>query len=122
VYGPICRAEKDFTKIKGTLIDLSQLVDCIRSTAGVRSFQVVLENEDAAGQRSRDVVTVHVLPEPGVDQVDLEQRLRRCVKASLEFTPDRIVMEASEEQLHDRLFQRSPVKAEYIIDRRADRV
>ncbi len=84
LFGPICRAEKDFTKIKGTLVDLSQLVDCIRGTPGVRLFQVVLANENAAGELSNDLLTLHILPEAGQDLADLEQRLRQCVKATFE--------------------------------------
>src|SRR5438132_1156907 len=42
LFGPVCRAERDFTKIKGTLVDLSQLIDCIRGMPGVRLFQAVL--------------------------------------------------------------------------------
>lgn len=122
LFGPICRAEKDFTKVKGTLVDLGQLLECIRATPGVRLFQFVLSNEDAAGERSRDTVALYVLPEPGCDVLQLEKQLRQNVKASFEFTPDRLVIETDERLLHDRLFERSPVKAEYIVDRRTEQV
>jgi phenylacetate-coenzyme A ligase PaaK-like adenylate-forming protein len=118
LFGPICRAEKDFTKIKGSQVDLSELVDCIRSTPGVRLFQASLENEESSGERSRDILSLDVLPEAGADLADLEDRLKHCVKATVEITPDRIHFETDEDRLHARLFATSPVKAEYIVERR----
>jgi len=118
VYPPICRAEKDFTKIKGTRVDLSLLVETVRDTAGVRQFQILLEREDASDEFSRDVMAVHVAPESGTSRSDLEQRLIAQVKAATEVSPNRVVFEEDEAALEHRLFARNGIKADYLVDRR----
>ena len=118
VFPPICRAVKDFTKIKGTRVDLTDLVEAVRDASGVRQFQIVLENEDPNDPYSRDMMTVHVAIEPEASQEQVEKTLRDRIKQYTEVSPDRIVFETDEEQLHARLFQRTGIKAEYVVERR----
>ena len=72
IFPPICRADKDFTKLKGTRVDLSLLVTTVQDTPGVRRFQVSLESEN--DEFSRDIVAVHVFGEPGVGREILRSR------------------------------------------------
>ena len=118
IFPPICRADKDFTKIRGTRVDLSVLVTTVRDTPGVRQCQILLDHEDAADEFSRDVVTIHVAPEAGASRQDLEERLIEHVKAVTELTPNRIVFEEDEAALEHRLFAKNGIKAEYLVDRR----
>ena len=122
VSPPIVRAEKDFTKIKGARVDLSDLVEAVRDAHGVRLFQVTLQNEDPADPFSRDEVVIHVAAEPGAEQETIEQDLARRVKRYTEVSPDRIVFEPDEEELHERLFQRTGIKAEYVVEKRTNHI
>lgn len=121
IFPPMCRAEHDFTKIKGTRVDLSLLTQVIRDTPGVRNFQVLLVNEDDH-EFSRDWMIVSVLPESGFTEEQLQTAVSGRVKESTEVSPDKIVFEYDEPSFEKRLFSRSPVKAEYVVERRAGRV
>jgi phenylacetate-coenzyme A ligase PaaK-like adenylate-forming protein len=118
IFPPICRADKDFTKIKGTRVDLSLLIETVRDTAGVRRFQIVLENENREEEFSRDVVAVHVVAEPGASRSDVELLIAMRTKHATELSPDRIVFEENEAEFEKRLFGKNGVKAEYILERR----
>jgi phenylacetate-CoA ligase len=118
IYGPICRAEKDFTKIKGTLVDLSELTETIRGTPGVRLFQATLSNEDPHGELSRDRFTIHLVCEAACSAAEVEQSLRQRIKQSIDVSLDAILFDRDEAELHRRLFARSEVKAEYIVEQR----
>ena len=122
IYPPICRAEKDFTKIKGTRVDLSNLIESVRDTPGVRHFQVSIESENSTDKYSRDVLAIHILPEPGAAQPDLEERIRHRVKYFTEVTPDRVLFEQNEPEFEKRLFARNGIKAEYVLERRSEHV
>jgi hypothetical protein len=118
IFPPICRAEKDFTKIRGARVDLSVLVTTVRDTPGVHQCQILLDHEDAADEFSRDIVTIHIAAEAGASRPDLEQRLIAHVKEATELTPNRIVFEEDEAALEHRLFAKNGIKAEYLVDRR----
>ena len=118
IYPPICRADKDFTKIKGTRVDLSLLIETVRDTPGVRRFQIVLENESELDQFSRDVMSVHVVEEPGATRIELESSVRTRMKQRTEVAPDRVLFEDNEVEFEKRLFARNGVKADYIVERR----
>ena len=121
IYGPICRADQDFTKIKGTRVDLSLLIETVRETPGVRQFQIFLEREDAADPFSRDVLAIDVAPDAGRPRDALERDLAARVKAATEVSPDRVVFLDDEAALEKRLFAKNGIKAEYLVERRADR-
>lgn len=118
IFGPICRAEMDFTKIKGTAVPLQDLVQCVRDTEGVNNCQIILEKEAADGLLSRDQLILRVVPEGGCDPQELAHRLRKKVRQRFEVTPDRIVFEEDRERFERELFQKTGVKAEYIVERR----
>ena len=118
IFPPICRADKDFTKIKGARVDLSLLIETVRDTPGVRRFQIILDQEAPDQEFSRDLVAVHIVEEPGASRGDLEGRIRGRVKHATEIAPDRIVFEENEAEFEKRLFAKNGVKADYIIERR----
>ena len=120
IFPPMCRAEQDFTKIKGTRVDLSLLVQVIRDTPGVRNFQVHLENEGGL-EFSRDQLFVTILPEHGRVEKDVRNAVTEGVKNAIEVSPDKIVFEYDEAAFETRLFARRGVKAEYVVERRSGR-
>ncbi len=122
LYPPICRAEKDFTKLKGTRVDLSLLVEVVRDTPGVRQFQITLESESDGKQFSRDVLAIQVVPERGSAVSDIQERVHGRVKTFTEVSPDRIEFEPDEAALEKRLFARNGIKAEYLVERRTNHV
>ena len=119
VYAPICRVDQDFTKIKGTRVDLSLLIEIVRDTPGVRQFQVVLDRENPADAFSRDLLTIHVAAEPGSSSGEIQHAVTQRVKASTEVSPDRVLFDQDEAALEKLLFARTGIKAEYLVDRRA---
>lgn len=118
LIGPIARAKKDFSKIKGARVALLELVETVRDTPGVRGFQIILDKEIEGDERSRDVLRIRVAPHPGTDRDDLSARLKARVKAASEVRPDAILFEDDHGKLEADLFQRTKVKADYIVDRR----
>jgi phenylacetate-CoA ligase len=122
VFGPICRAVKDFTKLKGTRVDLSLLVETVRATPGVRNFQVSLESEDGGSEYSRDMLAIHVLPEADQSPAEIQRRLVDRVKHATEVGPDRVLFETDERAFVERLFARTGIKAEYVVERRRNHI
>lgn len=118
LYPPICRAEKDFTKIKGARVDLSGLIEAIRDTPGVRNFQVVIASENPDEQFSRDVLTLHIVPGRDRSEADIQRDLHHRVKMQTEVSPDQVVFEHDEPAFEKRLFARTGIKAEYVIEQR----
>ncbi|MGA7408960.1 MAG: AMP-binding protein [Bryobacteraceae bacterium] len=118
IYAPICRADKDFTKLKGARVDLSLLITTVQDTPGVRRFQISLESENEQDEFSRDVVAIHVVAEPGAPRSELEVAIRLRMKSATELAPDRVVFEDNEVEFEKRLFSRNGVKADYIVERR----
>jgi len=119
IFSPICRAEKDFTKLKGARIDLSVLVQVVRDTPGVRQFQIALESEGSEEMFSRDVLTVEVCAQPGQVHDDLKRQITARLKGYTEVSPDKIVFIEDEADLERRLFAKNQIKAEYIVERRS---
>jgi phenylacetate-coenzyme A ligase PaaK-like adenylate-forming protein len=121
IFSPICRAIKDFTKLKGARIDLSLLVQVVRDTPGVRQFQIALESESPKEQFSRDVLAIEVCAQPTQVYDDLKRQLTARLKDHLEVSPDKITFTEDEADLERRLFAKNHIKAEYIVERRADK-
>ncbi len=121
IFPPVCRADKDFIKLKGARVDLSLLTEVVRDTPGVRNFQMSLESEDGSAF-SRDRLIVHVIAEAGVLPSDLERSLNERIKHHTEVSPDRVIFEQDELEFERRLFARSSVKAEYVVERRTSRL
>ncbi len=122
VFPPICRAVKDFTKLKGTRVDLSLLVETVRDTPGVRTFQITLENQDPDAEFSRDQLRIDVSAEQGLDPRQIDEQLHRRIKSMTEVNPDVINFVSDESELERRLFERTGVKAEYIVERRKEHI
>ncbi len=120
IYPPICRAVQDFTKVKGTRVDLSLLIETIRDTPGVRSFQVSLEN-DGGREFAPDQLIVSVVPESGCAESDLKSRVTTRVKHATEVSPDDVAFEYDEKAFEKRLFAKSGIKAEYVVEKRVGR-
>lgn len=118
VFPPICRAVKDFTKLKGARVDLSLLVETVRDTPGVRTFQITLDSEDHNTEFSRDLLRIEVSADQGRNQQQIDEDLHQRIKAMTEVTPDAVSFVADEKDLEKRLFERTGVKAEYIVERR----
>lgn len=122
VFPPICRAQKDFTKIKGTRVDLSNLIEAIRDTPGVRNFQISIESENGQVEFARDILAVHLVAEAGRDRQQIEDQISHRVKFYTEVTPDRYVFEESEPDFEKRLFAKNGIKAEYVVERRKEHI
>jgi len=114
---PIGRAEMDFTKIKGARVGHMSFQDAIRKVEGVESFQVVVKKEDEEDITSRDQVIVYVSLKEGADEEIVKANITRQVKIETEISPDMIVVEKPE-QIEMRLFERTGLKADWVVDRR----
>ena len=119
IFPPICRAEADFSKIKGARVELPSLIEAVRDTRGVRYFQVSLEHESDAFSRDRMVIALVV--DRKADRQAVQAEVVARVKDRTEVTPDHIVIEDDEPAFVARLFAKSKVKAEYIVERRTTR-
>jgi phenylacetate-CoA ligase len=113
---PIWRAEKDTTKIKGTRVDLVYLIDAVRGSEGVRTFQIVIGKATPDDPYSKDVLDIYVAPKGNESQEILAQNVKRSVQRELELTPDSVIMESTE-VLEAKLFAKK-LKAEWIVDTR----
>jgi hypothetical protein len=83
---------------------------------------VSLESENGEAQFARDILAVHVLPEPGREPGEVAEQIRRRVKFFTEVTPDRVVFEDNEPEFEKRLFARNGIKAEYVVERRKEHI
>jgi len=118
MFGPIQRAQKDFTKLKGTRVNLIDLIDSVRNIEGVRAFQCVLDKEIPDDEFSRDILRFRVALQPDADQERISADIKCRVKETTEVTPDQIVFEPDAEKLESELFERTGIKADYIVDKR----
>lgn len=116
--GPIARAKKDFTKIKGTRVSLLELVETIRSTRGVRNFQAVITKENENDDLSRDRLVLRISPEDGTSRDALTELVKKRVKSATEVTPDTVLFEENSEKFEQELFARTGIKADYVVDKR----
>ena len=114
---PMCRAVKDFTKIKGSRVNLLDLQTAIRGTPGVEAFHVIITKENPGDPFSRDWVRVHVAPRGDADRNTLDQTLRKNVKLTCEISPSEVVF-TSPDDIERRLFARTGLKADWIVDER----
>ena len=114
---PIGRAARDFTKIKGARVPLMNFQNAIRRVKDVESFQVIVTREDESDVTSRDRVIVHVSLLPGADEAIARSEITRQVKIDTEISPDEIVVEKPE-AIELRLFERTGLKADWVVDKR----
>ena len=114
---PIGRAERDFTKIKGARVPLMNFQHAIRRVEGVESFQVIVTKEDEADITSRDRVIVYTSLFGGADEEIARSEITRQIKLDTEISPDQVVIEKPE-TIEMRLFERTGLKADWVIDKR----
>jgi phenylacetate-CoA ligase len=117
IKGPIARADKYFTKIKGMQVALQELVTIVRDTKGVRNCQIILEKENN-DEFGRDVMLVRISPETGANTDQLSATIKSNVQSRTEITPDKIVFEHDPVAFETELFARTGIKADYVIERR----
>jgi len=114
---PIGRATRDFTKIKGARVPLMNFQNAIRRVDGVDSFQVIITKEDPEDVASRDRVVVYACLNEGADAEIAKTNITKQVKIDTEISPDEIHIEAPD-QIEKRLFERTGLKAEWVVDNR----
>jgi phenylacetate-CoA ligase len=114
---PIGRASQDFTKIKGALVPLLNFQNAIRRVETVDSFQVVVTKEDEADVYSRDRVIVYLCIKEGADAEITKSEIIKQVQIDTEISPDEIKIE-SPEKIEQRLFERTGLKADWVVDKR----
>lgn len=114
---PMCRAVKDFTKIKGSRVNLLDLQTAIRSTPGVETFHVIITKDKPDDPFSRDWVRVLAAPMPGACEQDIIDKMRKNVKLACEISPSEIMLTTAGE-IERRLFARTGLKADWIVDER----
>ncbi len=118
MYPPIMRAKKDFTKIKGTRVSLIDLISSVRDVPGVYQFQVVLDKEIPGDEFSRDKVVVRIAVEKGYEPGSVAESVKSSVKGTTEITPDEVIIEDDAEKLEKELFERTGIKADYVVEKR----
>jgi phenylacetate-CoA ligase len=118
MYPPIMRAKKDFTKLKGTRVSLMELISAVRDTTGVYQFQVVLDKEVPGDEFSRDKLIVRLAVQEGFSADAVSTDVKKNVKGVTEVTPDEIVIEADREKMELELFERTGIKADYVVENR----
>jgi phenylacetate-coenzyme A ligase PaaK-like adenylate-forming protein len=114
---PMCRAVKDFTKIKGARVPLVTLQTAIRNSTGVDSFQVIITKQNLDDPFSRDYLKVYVTKKQEYDEQTVTESIKKNVKLDCEITPNEIIFETPE-RLEKRLFERTHLKADWVIDER----
>lgn len=114
---PIARAKKDFAKIKGYRVPLMNFQNALRRVEGVESFQVIITKEDEADQTSRDQVHVYVCLGADADEDVVKAEISKQVKLETEISPDAVNIE-SPSKVEARLFERTGLKADWVIDNR----
>lgn len=114
---PIWRAEKDFTKIRGSRVEFVSLQDAVRSVKGVATFQIVLTREIESDPFSRERIEVMVALVEGSDAAAVAVGIEKAVLSAAEIRIDSITFSSAAE-IEARLFSKK-LKAEWIIDNRA---
>ncbi len=116
LIGPLARAAKDFTKIRGARVELMDLIDAVRGSTGVQTFQIVLRKSDANDPFSRDMVEVHVASNGVRSSTEIASEVQAAVTGRTEIRADDIIFEEAA-AIEARLFAKK-LKAEWIVDLR----
>jgi phenylacetate-coenzyme A ligase PaaK-like adenylate-forming protein len=106
----------DLQKIKGTLVDLSQLGTLIGGMQGLEEWQVVLAKKDDDPYEV-DQLVVRVALADGVDPEAFEKRLRDEVRAATEVSPNRVEFMPLDRILKE-LGMETEMKEKRFLDRR----
>jgi hypothetical protein len=114
---PIGRAASDFTKIKGARVPLMNFQNAVRRVDGVESFQVIVTKEMENDVASGDRVVVYACLKAGADEEVVKANITKQVKLDTEISPDEVVIEKPE-KIEQRLFERTGLKADWVVDKR----
>jgi phenylacetate-CoA ligase len=117
---PIWRAEKDFTKIRGTRVEFVSLQDAVRGVQDVATFQIILTKEIESDPFSRDRVEVLVAAVEGNDTGAIQANIKKAVLSAAEIGIDSVRFDSAAE-IEARLFAKK-LKAEWIVDSRPQSV
>ena len=118
MYPPIMRAKKDFTKLKGTRVALMELISAVRDTPGVYQFQSIFDKEVPGDEFSRDKLIIRLAVQDGFDPGKVAEDVKKNVKGTTEVTPDQVIIEPDKEKLELELFEKTGIKAEYVVENR----
>ena len=120
LLGPISRVSDvkslALDKVKGTLVDFNVLEHLLDDQKGIAAWQVELRklNDDPL---EVDEVTLHVTPESGVTEAELEAMVRRRFHEATELMPNKIIFHTMAE-MRDILGVGRLLKEEKLVDRR----
>jgi hypothetical protein len=104
------------TKIKGTLVDLSQMGSVLSGVEGVEEWQVVIKKKDD-DPLELDELEVRLATRNGTDQAALEKRVRQELAAETEVAPNAVRFLPLKELLAE-LGMESELKEKRFLDRR----
>lgn len=96
---------------------LMNFQNAIRRVDGVDSFQVIVTKEDETDIAGRDRVIVYICIKEGVDVEVVKAEITKQVKINTEISPDEINIEEPE-KIEQRLFERTGLKADWVVDQR----
>lgn len=124
LLGPISRVsevrELDLGKVKGTLVNFNILEHLLDDQKGVAAWQIELakHNDDP---HDVDEIILHVSPEPGSGEQELEQRIIRRFAEVTEVKPNQICFHDLPD-MRERLGVGRLLKEAKLIDRRKESV
>jgi hypothetical protein len=84
----------------------------------VELFHVIITKEDSKDPYSMDRVKVYVAKKEGVSKTELKQEITKNMKAQIEISPSEVIFENYDKLTH-RLFDKTGVKAEWVVDERS---
>jgi len=113
LLGPISRYERDFTKVRGAIVEYTSLVEALQSVPQILNFQVILNKATPSDPASRDEMEILVGSEPNAVK---REEVVSAVRRASEITPDRVRF-LGPDDVERKLFARK-LKAELIIDDR----
>jgi phenylacetate-CoA ligase len=106
----------NLTKIKGTLVDLSQMGTVLAGLEGLEEWRVVISKKDD-DPHEIDQLVVRAALKNGTDAEDLQRRLREELKAATEVAPNRVEILPLAELLEE-LGMETEMKEKRFLDRR----
>ncbi|MBI4864798.1 MAG: AMP-binding protein [Candidatus Riflebacteria bacterium] len=105
-----------FSKIKGTLVNLNNLAFLLSDLREIEEWQVEIRKKDD-DPLEMDVLVVHLALRNGVDQASFEQKLREAIVREIEVSANELHFCSLEEVL-GRLGMETELKEKRIVDSR----
>lgn len=120
IMGPVSRVSDvrslNLDKLKGTLVDFNMLEHLLDDQRGIAAWQVELRKHHD-DPLEVDEVILHVTPESGVSNPELERMVRRRFVEATELTPNALVFHEMEE-MRNLLGVGRLLKEEKLVDHR----